>query len=101
MRFATLALDGGLGPATLHAQWPAHLRPDVPRTADGRPDLNAPAPRLSNGKPDFTGVWESRVPPSGRLGGRMVPNVGDGPPVGAFFDLGASVRAATVHTVGR
>ena len=45
------------------------LRPDVPRNADGKPNLNAPAPRLANGKPDLSGVWESRIPPSGRLGG--------------------------------
>ena len=29
----------------------------IPRTADGKPNLAAPAPRTSDGKPDLTGVW--------------------------------------------
>jgi hypothetical protein len=31
--------------------------PGIPRTADGKPDLTAPAPRLPDGKPDFSGLW--------------------------------------------
>jgi len=41
----------------LPAQWLHYPTPGVPRTADGKPDLTAPAPRTSNGKPDFSGVW--------------------------------------------
>ena len=41
----------------LPAQW-LHLRtPGIPRTADGKPDLKAPAPRTADGKPDFSGLW--------------------------------------------
>ncbi len=29
---------------------------DVPRKADGTPDLTAPAPRLPDGKPDLSGI---------------------------------------------
>ena len=29
----------------------------VPRTADGKPDLSAPAPRTADGRPELTGLW--------------------------------------------
>jgi hypothetical protein len=34
--------------------------PIVPRTADGKPDLQAPVPRTPDGKPDLTGPWSSK-----------------------------------------
>jgi len=40
------------------AQWIRHPDPRIPRTADGQPDLNAPAPRLSDGRIDLSGVWQ-------------------------------------------
>ena len=43
--------------ASLTAQWPNRPTPGVPRTADGKPDLAAPAPRSADGKPDLSGVW--------------------------------------------
>jgi hypothetical protein len=39
------------------AQWPEHPSARIPRTADGKPNLTAPAPRTASGKPDFSGVW--------------------------------------------
>jgi len=39
------------------AQWLNHRTPGLPRTADGKVKLTAPAPRTADGKPDFTGVW--------------------------------------------
>src|SRR5262245_15574624 len=39
------------------AQWLDHPTPGTPRTADGKPDLTAPAPRTADGKPDLSGVW--------------------------------------------
>jgi hypothetical protein len=39
------------------AQWLNYKTPGVPRTADGKPDLSAPAPKTADGKPDFSGVW--------------------------------------------
>ena len=75
------------------AQWPLHLTPDVPRTADGRPNLEAPAPRRADGKPDLTGTWESRIPPSGRLGGPMLPSLAaDAPPLATFVDIGRNMK---------
>src|SRR5262249_42273968 len=44
--------------APLQAQWTKVPAARVPRAADGKPDLTAPAPRLSDGKPDLSGVWE-------------------------------------------
>ena len=38
-------------------QWPRYPSAKIPRTADGRPNLTAPAPRTADGKPDFSGVW--------------------------------------------
>lgn len=76
----------------LAAQWPAYLPADVPRAADGSPDLSAPPPRLPNGKPDLSGTWESRIPPSGRLGGPMVPSIGDAPPLANFVDVGMNMK---------
>ncbi len=39
------------------AQWLTLATPDVPRTADGAPDLSAPAPRTPGGHIDLTGLW--------------------------------------------
>jgi len=41
----------------LHAQWFDWRSPLVPRTADGRPDMHAPAPETADGRPDLTGLW--------------------------------------------
>jgi hypothetical protein len=83
---------------SLAAQWPAFLRPDVPKTPAGAPDLSAPAPRLPGGTPDLSGVWESRIPPSGRLGGPMIPNLGDGPPVATFVNAGRNMQGGLPYT---
>jgi hypothetical protein len=39
------------------AQWITYPTPVIPRTADGKPNLNAPTPRTTDGKPDMSGVW--------------------------------------------
>ena len=39
------------------AQWLHVAQPGIPRTADGKPDLTAPAPRMADGKPDLSGIW--------------------------------------------
>jgi hypothetical protein len=54
---AALILLGGVIPAG--AQWLDRKTPGIPRTADGKPNLTAPAPRGPDGKPDLSGVWEA------------------------------------------
>ena len=47
---------------SVEAQWLNHRDSKIPRTADGKPNLAAPAPRL-NGKPDLSGVWQAERTP--------------------------------------
>ena len=46
-----------LSAAPAAAQWLTHPTPGLPRTADGKPDLAAPAKRTADGKPDVSGLW--------------------------------------------
>jgi hypothetical protein len=56
-----LTITFGLTWGVADAQWIRFPVPGTPRTADGKPNLNAPVPRTSDGKPDIFGVWQ-RVP---------------------------------------
>ncbi len=53
----TVALSAPLG-----AQWLNRPTPGIPRTADGKPNLAAPAPRTADGKPDLSGLWTKISP---------------------------------------
>lgn len=70
-----------------HAQWPPYASPNVPRNAEGEPDLDAPAPRTANGKPDFTGVWQLV-----RGGGDAPPASVASPPVAGFANIGQNIE---------
>lgn len=50
-------------------QWLNQPTRGIPRTADGKPDLTAPAPRAADGKPDLSGVWQPAADPTGSAGG--------------------------------
>ena len=43
--------------ASASAQWDPHPMKNVPRKADGKVDLDAPARRTPDGKPDLAGFW--------------------------------------------
>jgi hypothetical protein len=61
--FAMAALSCVLA-APAKAQWLDLPTPGIPRTADGKPNLTAPAPRTADGKPDINGLWR----PAGTTG---------------------------------
>jgi hypothetical protein len=45
--------------APVQAQWARVPLRDIPRTADGKPNLTAAAPRTADGRPDLSGVWSA------------------------------------------
>jgi hypothetical protein len=52
----------------LSAQWLTHPTPGIPRLADGRPNLKAPAPKTPDGRPDLSGIWFLHFEGCGRFG---------------------------------
>jgi hypothetical protein len=54
-----VVLVASLAAAPVTAQWVGYPTAAVPRKADGKVDMAAPAPRMANGKPDFSGIWIS------------------------------------------
>jgi hypothetical protein len=48
--------------AVLSAQWLRQPTAGIPRTADGKPNLSAPAPKTADGKPDLSGLWAMNTP---------------------------------------
>ncbi len=57
MKLTTRLAAAMVSIATLHGQWLNYPTPGIPRTADGKPNLSAPAPRMPDGKPDLSGLW--------------------------------------------
>ncbi len=79
-----IALAFSLSPAA--AQWLDYPTAGVPRTADGKPNLSAPAPRGADGKPDLSGLWEMER--KGRL-----PSTPDVEPVNPeFVNIGSRLK---------
>jgi hypothetical protein len=56
-RLVALFLLAAAMPFVAQAQWLGLTTPGIPRTADGKPNLTAPAPRTADGKPELTGLW--------------------------------------------
>ena len=55
--------------APAFAQWTNAKTQGIPRLANGKANLTAPAPRSADGKPDLTGIWQAgRAGPAGQYG---------------------------------
>jgi hypothetical protein len=54
-------------PETVLGQWPAYPTAGTPRLADGRVNLDAPAPKASDGHPDLSGIWDRGLVPGAPL----------------------------------
>src|SRR5215831_20528720 len=81
--------------AFLLAQWPSYVTPNVPKTPDGKPNLNGPTPRTPDGKPDLSGIWQNPRPPAGQRGqganATQVPPPGT-PPLATFKNVGSGIK---------
>jgi hypothetical protein len=67
---ATLALAS----FPLRAQWLDLPTPGIPRTAEGKPNLNAPVPKTVDGRPDLSGLW---LPDGNVYSGNLIQDVKD------------------------
>jgi hypothetical protein len=74
--------------APVAAQWLNYPTPGIPRLADGKPNLSAPASRTADGKPDLSGVWAAECA------------IYDGNPCfvrSLFFDLAKDLKPGDVE----
>jgi hypothetical protein len=81
---------------TLGAQWPSFPANGLPRGADGRVNLTAPAPRTPDGKPDLSGVW-NYAGVLGFRGGPPPPPPGT-PPQATFWNIEAGIKEGLPFT---
>ena len=77
-----------LSGTSIRAQWPAYADSKVPRTADGRPNFDAPTPRTTDGKPDLSGIWLNEWFYGGQVKQPPVSPPGE-PPASTFANIGA------------
>ena len=90
-----IAVVAAMSPSVF-AQWPTFTTPNIPRLADGKPNLTAPTPRTAEGKPDLSGIWEAGGGGGRGRGGDAPPPVpADRPPLATFFDIGTNLPDKT------
>ena len=78
------------------AQWSNFKTPGIPRSADGKANLSAPAPRTADGKPDFNGIWQAgRAGAAGQYGYDY--NVAQTLPAGGLTPWAQAVRQQRVQ----
>ena len=66
---AVLIVAASIAPA----QWLDFPTPGVPRLADGKPNLTAPAPKTADGKPDLSGIWVTKAGYTGNIARDLKP----------------------------
>lgn len=82
--------------APVFAQWNNFKTAGIPRTADGKPNLSAPAPRTADGKPNLSGIWQAgRAGAGGQYGYDY--NVAQDLPADAVTPWAQSVRQQRVQ----
>jgi hypothetical protein len=79
-------------PTVVIAQWDPRPVGTIPRTADGAPDLDAPAPRTAEGHPDLSGVWQGYGILGGTAAGEQPESGPDDPPVAGFADVAQNMK---------
>ena len=72
----------------VNGQWLNYPTVGVPRTAEGKPNLNAPFPRGADGKPDLSGLWVMQTKREGNPNFPGCDAVSD-----EFINIAASVSA--------
>ena len=86
----TLVVAPVAAPVVTHAQWLNYPTAGIPRTANGKPNLSAPAPRTADGKPDISGLWQTQAAPPAILA-RLIPGgangAGEDPPSEYFLNI--------------
>jgi hypothetical protein len=92
----TAAAVAALFSVPVLAQWTNMKTPGIPRLADGKPNLSAPAPRTADGKPDLSGIWQAGMAgPAGQYGYDY--NVAQNLPAGALTPWAQTVRQQRVQ----